>query len=103
MNKTSKIATYSKAIIHLALLLLAAVLLVWVNMQSHQAMPSFSLPLTFEGVYSQNGGEWKPLDENTRISALDGDLCSKVWVTWETPRLGPEDEIEIRLHNPYRF
>ena len=31
------------------------------------------------------------------------DLCSKVGVTRETPRLGPEDEIEIRLHNPYRF
>ena len=58
----------------MALLLLAAVLLVSVNMQSHQAIPSFSLPLTFEGVYSQNGGEWKTLEKNTRISALDGDL-----------------------------
>ena len=138
----------------MALLLLAAVLLVSVNMQSHQAIPSFSLPLTFEGVYSQNGGEWKTLEKNTRISALDGDLvlrgtfgesqqyleegtviscyldyimltitindeivyggypyseavirdlCSKVWVTWETPQLGEEDEIEIRLHNPYRY
>lgn len=154
LNKTSKIATFSKVIIHIALLLLAAVLLVSVNMQSHQAMPSFSLPLTFEGVYSQNGGEWKSLDENTKFNALDGDLvlrgnfgerqqyleegtviscyldyimititindeivyggypysealirdlCSKVWVTWETPQMGPEDEIEIRLHNPYRF
>ena len=74
MNKTSKIATYSKAIIHIALLLLAAVLLVSVNMQSHQAMPAFSLPLAFEGVYSQNGGEWKTLDENTKFNALDGDL-----------------------------
>ena len=138
----------------MALLLLAAVLLVSVNMQSHQAIPSFSFPLTFEGVYSQNGGEWKTLEKNTRISALDGDLvlrgtfgesqqyleegtviscyldyimltitindeivyggypyseavirdlCSKVWVTWETPQLGEEDEIEIRLHNPYRY
>ena len=80
MNKKSKITTYSKVIIHMALLLLAAVLLVSVNMQSHQAMRSFSLPLTFEGVYSQNGEEWKTLEENTGISALDGDLVLRLLV-----------------------
>lgn len=31
------------------------------------------------------------------------DLCSKVWTTWYTPALGAEDEIEIRLSNPYHF
>ncbi|MCI5828568.1 MAG: hypothetical protein MR020_10150 [Lachnospiraceae bacterium] len=35
------------------------------------------LPLTFEGEYSQNGGEWQTLDENTRLNALEGDLVLK--------------------------
>lgn len=112
------------------------------------------LPLTFEGVYSQDGGEWQTLDEHTSLNALDGDLvlrgtfgeqqayfeegmsisfyldyimmtilvngevvhggyeysetlirdlCSKAWDEWRIPQLNPEDEIEIRLHNPYRF
>lgn len=138
----------------MALLLLAVLLLVVVNLQSHQAMPTLLLPMTFEGEYSQNGGEWKTLETDTWLNALDGDLvlkgtfgelqpdlaegsavsfyldyimmtisvngevvfggypyseslirdlCSKAWVSWYVPALGLEDEIEIRLHNPYRF
>lgn len=74
MKITSNIASYSKLIIHMALVLLAAVLLVTVNRQSQQATPSFILPLTFEGSYQIGGSEWQTLDENTKLNALDGDL-----------------------------
>ena len=138
----------------MALLLLAVVLLVVVNLQSRQAVPAEIFPITFEGVYSQDGGEWQVLEADTRLNALNGDLvlrgtfgewqpyltegsavsfylnyimmtisvngevmyggypyseslirdmCSKAWESWYTPGLEPEDEIEIRLHNPYGF
>ncbi len=49
-------------------------LLTVVNRQSQQAMPSFILPLTFEGSYSIGGSEWQTLNEDTKLNALDGDL-----------------------------
>ena len=70
----SKRFSYIPCYIHIVLLLLALMLLVVVNRQSQQAMPSFILPLTFEGSYRIGGSEWQTLDEDTKLNALDGDL-----------------------------
>lgn len=58
-----------------ALLLLAMLLTVSVCVKSNQAIASIPIPLTFQGEYSLNGGEWTPLDRTKRLpSALEGDL-----------------------------
>lgn len=74
MKSISKSASYMKICIHVALLFLAVVLLVTMTRKSQQSSPTFRLPLTFEGSYSQDGGPWQTLDEHTKLNALDGDL-----------------------------
>lgn len=44
---------------------------------SNQAISAVPLPLKFEGIYSQNGGEWLPYDETTTLSAYEGDVILK--------------------------
>ena len=44
------------------------------NRQSNQAMLSLPYSLKFVGEYSQNGGDWQTLGEDTDLSAFDGDL-----------------------------
>ena len=31
------------------------------------------------------------------------DMCGNAWVSWVLPALTPEDEIEVRLHNPHSY
>lgn len=59
---------------YLILLLLAAALLYQMCRTTNQAMMSIVIGTEFVGEYSQNGSEWKPLTEDTRLSAFDGDL-----------------------------
>ena len=44
---------------------------------SNQAISAVPAPLKFEGIYSQNGGEWLPYDETTTLSAYEGDVIFK--------------------------
>lgn len=54
---------------------LAVLFLFIVCKSSSQAPSSATLVLhTLKGEYCQNGAEWMPLNEDTRLSALDGDI-----------------------------
>lgn len=50
-----------------------AVLLI-LSRNSNQAMMSIPIPFIFEGEYSRDGMNWMPLESDSDISALDGDL-----------------------------
>ncbi|MGN1166007.1 MAG: sensor histidine kinase [Lachnospiraceae bacterium] len=52
----------------------AALLLLIVCLSSNQSLVSLPVLYTLTGEYSQNGGDWIPLDEDTKLSALDGDI-----------------------------
>lgn len=57
------------------LAVIACIALVMSCMGSNQAMLSTPLPLEFSGEYSFDGGlTWEKLDENTKLSAYDGDV-----------------------------
>lgn len=59
---------------HIVLLTLVVILLVHVCLHSNQASMTMPLPIQFQGQYSQDGGEWKQLEETSELSALEGDL-----------------------------
>lgn len=61
-------------ILYTAMFLIAGILVISVSRQSNQAVMSIPLPVHFTGEYSQNGGEWQPLDTETDLSAYDGDV-----------------------------
>lgn len=44
---------------------------------SNQAMSVSLRPLEFEGVYSQNGGDWLPYNGTTKLSTYEGDVILK--------------------------
>ena len=52
-------------------------LLLFECITTNQAMSVSAKPLRFEGVYSQNGGEWLPYNETTVLSAYEGDVILK--------------------------
>lgn len=56
------------------LICLAIIALVVMCQISPQSIASAPIPVNFIGEYSQNGGTWQPLTEDTRINALNGDL-----------------------------
>lgn len=62
-------------VLYAAVILLALVVLAAACLGSNQASPSFFLPVRLIGEYSYDGGQtWSSLEENTGLSALDGDL-----------------------------
>ena len=61
----------------IVLLLLGVFCILSVTINSNQAMMSIPLPQIFTGTYCVNGGEPEPLLENTKLSAMDGDVVLK--------------------------
>ena len=59
---------------HTLLIILAALLLCVVCIENERASRTFWKGYTFQGEYSQDGGGWLPLEADTRLSALNGDL-----------------------------
>ena len=59
------------------LLLVSIVCMTNLLLHNNQAMLATVYPTVFEGVYSQNGGEWLPFSEDVDISALEGDVIIK--------------------------
>lgn len=57
-----------------AVFCLALLVLVVSGLHGVKASPASPIPVAFEGEYSQNGSEWQPLTEDTRVNALEGDL-----------------------------
>ena len=135
-------------------LLLALICIISVTSNHHQAFLPIPMPQELVGEYSRDGVNWKPLTEESDISALKGDLylrgtflremeegwqlnfyrnhigvqiavngqmiyqddilsipdlkpeffasmCARMWMGTLVPAIGPEDTIEIYLHNPH--
>ncbi|MDD6492561.1 MAG: histidine kinase [Firmicutes bacterium] len=72
MRKWKKSALY--LIGYVILFLLAGMVMYQLNQSNKQAIWSSIIPAKFLGEYSIDGGEWKPLDENTKLPAFDGDV-----------------------------
>ena len=70
---------------HIALLVLAVMLIVLVCIQNNQSHMASPLPLTFQGEYSLSGSDWAPLEENYVPSAMDGDLTLRGRFSMELP------------------
>lgn len=65
-------------ILNIIMFLFAGLVVFLVCRQSNQATMSIPLPFQFMGEYSQDGGEWQTLSEETDLSAYDGDLVLQV-------------------------
>ena len=72
-------------ILYIFIFLFAGLLIYKVCIQNNQAVPAMALKLTFMGEYSQNGGEWQPLHEDTELSAFDGELSLRGRFNYELP------------------
>ncbi|MDD7176888.1 MAG: histidine kinase [Lachnospiraceae bacterium] len=59
----------------IALFLFAGLVIFLACKQTNQPFLAMSLQLKFVGEYSQNGGNWQTLEEDTDLSAFDGDLA----------------------------
>lgn len=59
---------------YIIMFLFAGIVIFVAGKQSNQAIMALPLELRFVGEYSQKGGEWQPLSEDTELSAFDGDL-----------------------------
>lgn len=69
-----------------ALVILAAVVCLFtVSKNSSQAALSMPLFQNFTGEYSQEGGEWLPLDTDTMLSAYDGDVILRGHLEYGVP------------------
>lgn len=67
---------------YIVLAILAIILLYRTCSTNIQATPTIVIKNQFIGEYSQNGGEWKEYDENTKISSYDGDLILRGHFTY---------------------
>lgn len=56
------------------LLVLACICLVVVTLQNNQPILPILIHQSFSGMYSQDGGEWKSLDDVSNLSGFDGDV-----------------------------
>lgn len=63
---------YIEYIVLAVLLLLSAVCLLSVSLNSNQAVLASPLPLTFSGEYSFDGETWEPLSDSAELSAIRG-------------------------------
>ena len=68
---------YWNSVSHFILVTLFAVLLLSISINSSQASMPFVTPIAFHGEYSQNGGEWRTLEDDWNLSALDGEYHRK--------------------------
>lgn len=59
---------------YIVLLILAGTLLYHMCRTTNQAMMAFVVDTEFVGEYTLGDSEWKPLEENTRLSSFDGDF-----------------------------
>lgn len=60
--------------LYILIFLFAGIVIFAACKQTSQSFLAMSLQLKFVGEYSQNGGEWQSLGEDTDLSAFDGDL-----------------------------
>lgn len=72
MNKSKK--SPINLILYIVMFLFAGFVIFIVCKQGNQPFRAMPLPLKFVGEYSQNGGEWYPLREDTDLSAFSGEL-----------------------------
>ncbi|MGN0480099.1 MAG: sensor histidine kinase [Lachnospiraceae bacterium] len=73
-------------VLYIIMFLFAGIVIFTVCKKSNQAFLAMPLQLNFVGEYSQNGGEWKPLSEDTDLSSYDGDLLLKGRFDMELPQ-----------------
>lgn len=66
------------------LFLLAAICLLTVVLRSNQSSLSKPLLQIFTGEYSRDGEVWYPLDDNTDLNALDGDLFLRGHLSYDS-------------------
>lgn len=72
-------------ILYIIIFLFAGFVVFMVCRRSNQPFFAMSLQLKFAGEYSQNGGEWQTLSEDTELSAFDGDLVLRGRFDMELP------------------
>lgn len=70
---------------YIVLLILAGTLLYHMCRTTNQAMTAFVVDTEFVGEYTLGDSEWKPLEENTRLSSFDGDLVLRGRFSEEFP------------------
>ena len=83
-------------ILYIAMFLFAGLVIFQACRKSNQAMMSIPLPLKCTGEYSQDGGAWQTLSEDTDLSAYDGDLVLRVKVV---PELMEGAQIKFYLNH----
>ena len=67
---------------YIVLVILSTILLYRTCATNIQATPTIVIKNQFIGEYSQNGGEWKEYDKNTKLSSYDGDLILRGHFTY---------------------
>ncbi len=72
-------------ILYTLIFLFAGFVVFMVSKRSNQPFLAMLIELKFEGEYSQNGGGWQPLSEDTELSAFDGDLLLRGRFDMELP------------------
>lgn len=70
---------------YIMLLMIAGALLYHMCQNSMQAMMSFVIGVDFVGEYRQGDSDWQPLNEDTRLSAFDGDVILRGQFTEPLP------------------
>ena len=70
---------------YVILLMLAGVLLYYMCQKSIQATMSFVIGVDFIGEYRQGDNDWQPLNEDTRLSAFDGDVILRGQLSDQLP------------------
>ena len=65
---------YTKIIAIILPILLAVICLVLVVRNDNQASMPIPMNLTFTGEFSYDGDNWQPYNEDSDMSALDGDV-----------------------------
>lgn len=77
--------TFIDHLVLVLLLLLAAVCLLWVSLNSNQASLSRPYPLCFSGEYSCDGENWLPLSDGAGLTALGGSVTLRGHFTGTIP------------------
>ena len=67
------------------IILTAVICLVVVAKESNQSVLSVPIQQEFMGEYSQDGGEWTPLEPKTSISSYEGDVVLRGHFSYEVP------------------
>ena len=70
---------------YIILLMIAGALLYHMCQNSMQAAMSFVIGVDFIGEYRQGDNDWQPLNEDTRLSAFDGDVILRGQLSDQLP------------------